>query len=395
MKRILFVDDEPSILDALQNLLRRERKRWDMVFALGGDKALEAMAVAPFDVVMSDMRMPGMDGAELLTRVRELYPATARFVLSGQSGREAVVRALGVTHQFLSKPCEVEVLRGVVERACESNDELGDELLRRVVGRLECLPSVPSVYAELREALAREDVGVQVLASIVERDPALSLKCLQLVNSAYFGLARPTASVARAVSFLGAELLSSLADKTGVFAPFSPTQSDAFSIEAFQRKSLAVAKLAARLVPERSLVDEAAAAGMLLDVGELVIAVGLPDAWSSISRWRAGGDVPEAADRRVLAVSHSEVGVYLLGLWGLPRAIIQPVAEHHAGPPIPGAPGARPVEASTSPAVVRAVRLADRLVREACGEQVEMDEDLAAIADQWREEAQRLVSGPV
>ncbi len=118
MKRILFVDDEPKILDGLRDLLRKERKQWDMVFALGGQEALDELARGRFDVVVSDMRMPGIDGVMLLKMVKEKYPATARIILSGHAEREAVVNALPVAHQFLSKPCDADVLRTVVDRAC-------------------------------------------------------------------------------------------------------------------------------------------------------------------------------------------------------------------------------------------------------------------------------------
>ena len=90
-RRILFVDDEAKVLDGLRNLLRRQRHEWDMLFALSGAAALEELAKAPVDVIVSDMRMPGMDGAELLTRVRTLYPQTARIVLSGHAERGAIL----------------------------------------------------------------------------------------------------------------------------------------------------------------------------------------------------------------------------------------------------------------------------------------------------------------
>ena len=67
-KRILFVDDEANVLDGLQNLLRKQRHHWDMVFAIDGQTALTELEKAPFDVIVSDMRMPGMDGATLLKK---------------------------------------------------------------------------------------------------------------------------------------------------------------------------------------------------------------------------------------------------------------------------------------------------------------------------------------
>src|ERR1051325_11607631 len=105
-KRILFVDDEPAILAGLQNLLFKDRKRWDMVFSPGGDLALGEFRRHPFDIVGSDMRMPGLDGASLLNRGRDDAPSTGRTILPGRPGRARIVRALRALHQLLSKPCD-------------------------------------------------------------------------------------------------------------------------------------------------------------------------------------------------------------------------------------------------------------------------------------------------
>jgi DNA-binding NtrC family response regulator len=118
-KRILFVDDEPAILSALRNLLYKARERWEMVFVGGAQEALAALRAAPFDVVVSDLRMPGMDGAALLGIVRDEFPTTVRLMLSGYGEPEAVVRAQQVAHELLGKPCDPAMLRAVLERWVE------------------------------------------------------------------------------------------------------------------------------------------------------------------------------------------------------------------------------------------------------------------------------------
>ncbi|MDJ0855264.1 MAG: response regulator, partial [Desulfobacterales bacterium] len=86
-KRLLFVDDEPMVLKGLQRSLRSMRQEWEMTFAAGGREALDAMQAQPFDVVISDMRMPEMDGAQLLEVVKRDYPQVVRIILSGQLDR--------------------------------------------------------------------------------------------------------------------------------------------------------------------------------------------------------------------------------------------------------------------------------------------------------------------
>src|SRR5579863_1343288 len=117
MKTLLFVDDEPKLLQGLQRQLRPMREEWDMHFVESGNSALEFMSGRPVDIIVSDMMMPGMDGSQLLAEVAKKHPQTVRIVLSGQAEREAVLRLVGPAHQFLSKPCEADELRKAVSRA--------------------------------------------------------------------------------------------------------------------------------------------------------------------------------------------------------------------------------------------------------------------------------------
>ncbi len=171
MKRILFVDDEQQILDGMRNMLRKNRHVWEMVFVSSGEAALAEMAERPFDVIISDMRMPHMDGAALLAIVRERFPRTARFVLSGQADHEAVYRALQYTQQFLSKPCDPQELLNVVQRTCAFQDIVAHEDVRQAVGKLGQLPSASTLYLQLCEALDDPETPSQRIAEIVGQDP--------------------------------------------------------------------------------------------------------------------------------------------------------------------------------------------------------------------------------
>src|SRR5438309_5991971 len=153
MRRVLFVDDEPRILQGLENLLRPSRKRWQAVFAASGAQALDLLAADPFDVVVSDMRMPQMDGVALLSKVMKICPRTIRIVLSGHTEMQTALKTVSIAHQFLAKPCSASQVLDVLERACSLNEVLSDVRLREVAGRIGHLPSVPAVYRSLTAAL--------------------------------------------------------------------------------------------------------------------------------------------------------------------------------------------------------------------------------------------------
>jgi HD-like signal output (HDOD) protein len=356
MKRILFVDDEQSVLDGLQNILRKRRKEWQMVFALGGNAALAEMERGAFDVIVSDMRMPGMDGAALLTLVRDRFPGTARIVLSGHSEREATVRALPVVHQFLHKPCDSEVLKSVIERTFHLQRMLQNEAIRTVIGKLDKLPSPPATYLELTQALSNAKTGVREVSEIVERDPAMSAKTLQLVNSAYFGLSRSATTIQQAVAYLGMEVMRGLSLGAHVFATAEGTALSASDLARIQKSSFSTAMLARRFCGTGAHADDAFTAGVVCDIGRIVIALGLPETFRQIEEVALATRRPRhVVEQELLGVSHAEVGAYLLGVWGIPIAVVETIAFHHT-------PGAVP-EGSFD--VLAALHVADALVDKA------------------------------
>jgi HD-like signal output (HDOD) protein len=329
MRKVLFVDDEPNILDGLKRMLRPYRDRWEMSFANGGEAALAEMANAKFDVIVSDMGMPGMDGAALLARVQEQSPATVRIILSGHTELEAVFRAVPIAHQFLTKPCDADKLRDVVERACHLQATLASDSIRTMVSRLDALPSQPRTHATLTRLLAEPDTALQDIAKVVETDVGISAKILQLVNSAFFGLPRRMTNIRDAVSFLGTKTLHDLVLTVEVFGSFEGDGS-AFSGEDLQWHSLVTASIASKLLDDKRTAEDAFVAGLLHDVGKLILMMRLPDRLKAVTERYEASDLPMyLAEREVLGASHGEIGAYLLGIWGLPYPIVEAVACHH------------------------------------------------------------------
>ncbi len=125
--RILCVDDEENILNAIQRSLR---KKYDIVTAGGGQEGLDLMASkGPFDVVVSDMKMPEMNGATFLRHARQLYPDTVRVLLTGFADLDTVVTAVneGYIYRFLAKPCSASVLADAIDGAIRQHELLTSE----------------------------------------------------------------------------------------------------------------------------------------------------------------------------------------------------------------------------------------------------------------------------
>lgn len=220
--RILFVDDERNVLDGLRRMLRSHRREWDMHFAEGGEQALALADETAFDVVVSDMRMPGIDGAQVLCGFAERQPASVRMVLSGQADREAVYRTVGPSHQFLAKPCDADLLTSAVGAVLQTRSGVSEAAAASLPG-LPCLPSPQSVIDKLRYTLSRDTPSLDQLAEIVADDLSLSAKILQLANSAYFGIDNVMFVPGQAVRMLGVDVMRDLLELPGFCQPLDET----------------------------------------------------------------------------------------------------------------------------------------------------------------------------
>jgi putative nucleotidyltransferase with HDIG domain len=333
-KQILFVDDEPMILEGLRRMLRGLRDEWDMTFTQGGHEALESMAKRPFDVIVSDMRMPEMDGGQLLSKVKERYPHTVRIILSGHSDKEAIMRTVRLAHQYLSKPCDADILKATISRSCALRDLLGQENLKQLVSQMESLPSLPELYAQLVDLLQSPDVSLQKIGEVIAKDLGMTAKILQLVNSAFFGIPRHVSSPAQAVSLLGLDTVKALVITIGIFSQFDKDRLGRLGIESLWAHSIrtgAIAKgIAAVEGLPKSQVDDALMGGLLHDVGKLVLAANIPGKYGEVlEQARAQGISLHDAEQTLLDATHAAVGAYLAGLWGLPESIVETIAFHH------------------------------------------------------------------
>ncbi len=331
MKRILFVDDDENILGGIRRMLHADRTRWEMQFALGGEAALKACEEGAFDVVISDMRMPAMDGATLLGHIRDRFPNTARIVLSGYSDVSLATRASSVAHRFLAKPCNAVDLQSAIERVCAMQDILGAEKIRKLVGSVGQLPSLSNNYMSLNRVVKDPNASIGQVAEIIEKDIAMSAKVLQLTNSAFFGLSQRVTNLSSAVSYLGMETIKNLVLASEVFRVFVPDSRIQRSVcDSIQQHALSTASIARVLPVERKDRETTAVAALLHDIGTLFMASTMPAEFCSVLALASErGCTTFEAEQELLGTGHAEIGAYLLGLWGIPDLAVEAIAHHH------------------------------------------------------------------
>jgi putative nucleotidyltransferase with HDIG domain len=332
--RILFVDDEPQVLSVLGLMLKPLQAELAVDFVTSGAEALALMAEKPFDVVVSDMRMPGMTGAELLNEVMLRYPQMVRIILSGFADQELVMRCVGSTHLYLTKPITATALRSTLKRIRELNQRLMKGEICKLVTRMSCLPSMPSIYFKIMNALQSPNASVQTIAAILEQDPALTAKILQLSNSAFFGSAASVTTAVDAVQFLGVQVVASLAMANGVFSSFDNHSHKKLALDELWQHTIHTAFLARAICRQEThdltQSETAFTAGILHDIGKLVVAANLPKQYLQVLN-RSNSEQRPAfqIESEIFNVDHAEVGGYLLGLWGLPVTLVEAVGLHH------------------------------------------------------------------
>jgi len=333
-RRILFVDDEPMVLKGLQRTLRKMRRDWDMTFAASGREALDVLGKNPMDVIVSDLRMPEMDGGRLLAEVKKQHPNVVRIILSGQLDQEMTLKSVQLAHQSLSKPCDAEVLKHTLAKLFALRDFLSDESVKSIISQIESLPSLPAIYTEIVSEMQSDDPSIKKVGQIISKDISMTAKILQMVNSAFFGLFQKIKSPEQAVMMLGSETIKALVLSVKIFSEFNQKSFAWFKIDALFDHCLAVSLYAKTIIKnenlDQGLINNSLMAGLLHDLGKLILATNFEKSYRQVLAEAQGtGKNQLELEYDAFGTSHAEIGAYLMGLWRVDNAIIEAIAFHH------------------------------------------------------------------
>ena len=352
-KRVLFVDDEPSIRGIFEMLSPFLGEDTTVVTAGSGREALDHFEDGPIDVIVSDLTMPEMSGAELLARVAQVSPSTARVALSGDVDELTVAKCLLAAHRYFTKPFDPITLTKAIQSLNKAVDAAPRAEIRKLAGKLDALPTPSEKYLQLMKVLNSSTSSIDEIAAIVEADPSLATKVLQAVNSAMFGASRKTVSISDAVQLIGVQVLRALVLTIHVF-DFYQNARLKNEVRQLWNHSAEIARKARQLCLDRrwpiDIAEEAFLCGLLHDVGRLILAA-TPEAtraelFPQYKFFREG-----EVDCPVSRLIEAEAATYLLSLWGLPDSIINTVHGHAAGNPTPAS---SPDEPSTAVAIALA-----------------------------------------
>ncbi len=322
--RVLFVDDEPLILSGIENALLFADYGWETVFANSGEEAVTCLKEAPFGVLVTDMKMPGMSGADVLSHARDNYPAMVRIVLSGECDPELAQRAMPLAHEFVSKPCDPDDLFEIINRAHETSKSLDSPRIAELVGSLDTLPIQPRVFSEIQDCVS-SDEGLPAITKVVESDVAIATAVIRMANSAFYGFGHETTTVRDAVSRLGSDTVSGIAMNAELAACTSPSLLQ--DLENLNGLSAHVASIVRKMIGVEAA--KASLASLVRSIGVVVFITCVGEEYQPIQEhFRATGLPDDEGELRLFGATHSEVGAYVLRMWKVDPIVVEAVHYH-------------------------------------------------------------------
>ncbi|HWD19711.1 MAG TPA: response regulator [Verrucomicrobiae bacterium] len=359
-KCILFAGRDDILWEEFNTYASQPASGWVPHFARTGHEALQLGEKHQFAAIVSAFKLPDMTGLELLDNLMDRQPKASRIILSDASESRSTVECIGRAHHHLFKPCELETLKKALDRAGNERWAPSDAL-KGLLGGMRQVPSPPTIYFQVVAEMQSKNVSLEKVAELVEQDPALTAKILQLANSAVFSLQMQVTDPLEAMSYVGLQTTKALVLMSHTFSTFHELRLAGFSVDTLWAHSVLAGAFARRIAQiettDEKVIEEAFAAGLLHDFGKLLIGANQPERLGQILTHATAErcSFAEAEAQVFTSFGHAEIGACLLAIWWLPQSIVEAVAFHHQ-------PG---LVAGEGFSAVTAVHAADILAHEA------------------------------
>lgn len=330
--KALLVGDEPLLREMSEPLSQLLRGKYRIFTATSAESAMRLLLQQRFDVIATDFAVPGSDGLQFLSQVVFHQPDCPRIIFASHADRLKIAHCLFVGHRYFNKPCDLEALANLMLRLA-SYRAVCDEKMRRVIGGLGSLPGPPETFLKLEKLLESRNASMQEVAEIVEQDPVLIAKLLQIVNSAQFGLSPQVFSVTDAIQLLGLAMVRVLALGLHTFTAYNRRSGKLPPPPGLWDHSLRVATSARAIARAQRFphvtCERAFLAGLLHDVGKIIVHASAPQEASDVKELVRGCEVPSViAEAQRFGSTYADIGAYLLALWGIEDEVTAIVQYH-------------------------------------------------------------------
>lgn len=330
---ILFVTTDEKLMSELIRNIVPIQDDYTIFFADNGERCLQILANNKIDFVFSSANIIMPTGANILNEIKRLFPEVIRFALVPNLDNQTVAQISQYVHQLVPPPYTKETIVERIQRTLHIQKILNNEKVVNLVKNTTTLPSLPEIYIQIEQETAKPDFSLIKIANLISKDPNLTAKILQIVNSAYFGLQKEVTNINFALSYLGVNVIKSLIFYIHLFSHFKITSENRKHLEKFWQHSLVVASnsyhLANKYLQEKYEIDSSYTAGVLHDVGKFILlnTYTYPQNIILLAEQKAIDNLE--AELEIYECTHAEIGAYLLGLWGFPLHIVEAVAYHH------------------------------------------------------------------
>jgi HD-like signal output (HDOD) protein len=329
-KNLLFVDDQRQILKSINRIFIDTS--YTIFFAENGEEALQVLDKEKIDMIISDMRMPGMDGYRLLSKVKEKHPLVLRLILSGYAQENLVFKAIqnNLAKSYLRKPWDNHMLIETINQIFEVEKIIRNKYIFEVINNLEETPTIPMLYQKLC-SLIEQDVDMKTIINIIEEDPVIVAKILHIANSAFYGVR--TGSINQAILYLGLINIKNIVLSTSVFSSLL-MNSGLPNRDLLWKHSCMCNKMVSLFYEKllgKSLPDTHMSAGLLHDIGKIALYNNFGEKYRNVIKImdKHEGITIIEAEKEVISISHQEIGGYLLNWWDLPQPVIETSLFHH------------------------------------------------------------------
>lgn len=297
----------------------------EIVVSASDSDALALLAQTPFDALVASCP----DASRSVALLREATAAHPSLVALLRADTKELT-AISNSFPVIPRVAAVEVLDDQLRTKLAETTWKANPAFASLTAQITKLPTLPSIYTQITTALQSPDVCIEDIAELVSREPAVSAKLLQMVNSPLLGLRGRVTSVRDATSLLGMSRLRSLVLATSLFRQFDASRCPSFSMKRFEANSLQVASWAATIVKDqrcdKRVADMAFTASLLHNFGVLLLAANLPERYDQVLKSAQERRVSIAwAELETFGATHAEIAGTILATWGLPFPIVNAV----------------------------------------------------------------------
>ncbi len=333
MNTVLFVDDNETTLNGYKRLFKSNNQSWRVLFANDAAEALELLQHHFIDVIISDLEMPVINGAILLSHVKKISPLTMRIIFTGCAEEKYVMETVKLAHQIYLKPNSYKGIIAILDRAFYLHKIKLNPAVRKIIMSVGTIPSTPEIVNEIVVAAEDENYSLKELSQLISQDIGMSMNVLRLINSPYFGMKNQIISINQAVSLLGLEVLKTLIISVHLFESFPDL--DVSEMHEIMQHSFNSANNCKKILElegcSKQECDAGFITGFMHDIGRIIIGSAFPVENEQILLKHSASNVPLAiAEQEIIGVTHEEISAFILALWGFEDHIIEAVAFHHS-----------------------------------------------------------------